>query len=81
MLLREAVRRSEYPKRDVIVTLQADFSEEPDDLVALIKRMEAGADVAVGIKVSSGEGDAGPPVGARRCRVSSRAARSGRRAW
>jgi hypothetical protein len=53
MLLREAIRRSEYPKRDVIVTLQADFSEEPDDVVALIKRMEAGADVAVGIKVSS----------------------------
>lgn len=52
MLLREAVRRSEYPKRDVIVTLQADFSEEPDDVVAMIKRMEAGADVAVGIKVS-----------------------------
>jgi hypothetical protein len=53
MLLREAVRRSEYPRRDVIVTLQADFSEEPDDVVGLIKRMEAGADVAVGIKVSS----------------------------
>lgn len=53
MLLREAVRRSEYPKRDVIVTLQADFSEEPDDIVGLIKRMEAGADVAVGIKVGA----------------------------
>jgi hypothetical protein len=53
MLLREAVRRSEYPKRDVIVTLQADFSEEPDDVVGLIKRMEAGADLAVGIKVGN----------------------------
>jgi hypothetical protein len=53
MLLREAIRRSEYPKRDVIVTLQADFSEEPDDIVGLVKRMEAGADVAVGIKVGS----------------------------
>ncbi|MBR9988945.1 MAG: glycosyltransferase, partial [Gemmatimonadetes bacterium] len=53
MLLREAVRRSEYPKRDVIVTLQADFSEEPDDLVPLVKRLEAGADVAVGNKVSA----------------------------
>jgi hypothetical protein len=53
MLLREAVRRSEYPKRDVVVTLQADFSEEPDDVVSLIKRMEAGADVALGLKVST----------------------------
>lgn len=53
MLLREAIRRSEYPKRDVIVTLQADFSEEPDDLVPLVKRLEAGADIAVGNKVSA----------------------------
>jgi hypothetical protein len=53
MLLREAVRRSEYPKRDVVITLQADFSEEPEDVVALIKRMEAGADVVVGVKVST----------------------------
>jgi hypothetical protein len=53
MLFREAVRRSEYPKRDVIVALQADFSDEPDDVVPLIKRLEAGADVAVGNKVSS----------------------------
>ena len=52
MLLREAVRRSEYPKRDVVVTLQADFSDEPDDLVPLLKRIEAGADVAAGNKVS-----------------------------
>jgi hypothetical protein len=55
MLLREAVRRSEYPKRDVIITLQADFSEEPEDVVALIKRMEAGADVAVGVRVGAGK--------------------------
>ena len=53
MLLREAIRRSEYPKRDVIVTLQADFSEEPDDLVPLVKRLEAGADIAIGNKVSA----------------------------
>lgn len=53
LLLREAVRRSEYPKRDVIVAMQADFSDEPDDVVALVKRLEAGADVAVGNKVST----------------------------
>jgi hypothetical protein len=52
MLLREAVRRSEYPKRDVVVTLQADFSDEPDDIVPLLKRLEAGADVAIGNKIS-----------------------------
>ncbi|HEX9108282.1 MAG TPA: glycosyltransferase family 2 protein, partial [Longimicrobiales bacterium] len=44
-LLREAVRRSEYPRRDVVLTLQADFTEEPDDIPALLKRIESGADI------------------------------------
>ncbi len=45
LLLREASKRAEYPKRDVIVTLQADFSEDPEHLTAMLKRIEAGADV------------------------------------
>jgi hypothetical protein len=43
--IREAVRRSPYPKRDALVTLQADFTEDPDCVPALIKRIEAGADL------------------------------------
>ncbi len=43
--IREAVRRSPYPKRDAIVTLQADFTEDPDQVPALVKRIEAGADL------------------------------------
>ncbi|HSL69110.1 MAG TPA: glycosyltransferase [Longimicrobiales bacterium] len=45
LLLREANRRAEYPKRDVIVSLQADFTEDPEHLAAMLKRIEAGADV------------------------------------
>jgi hypothetical protein len=45
LLLREAVRRAEYPKRDVIVTMQADFTDDPNEIAALLKRVEAGADV------------------------------------
>ena len=44
-LLDEAVRRSGYPKRDSVVVLQADFSEDPADAVTLIKRIEGGADL------------------------------------
>jgi glycosyltransferase involved in cell wall biosynthesis len=44
-LIREAVARSAYPRRDMIVVLQADFSEAPEDIPALIRRMEGGADV------------------------------------
>ena len=47
-LLREAANRSTYPKRDVIVTLQADFTDEPDDIATLVKRIEGGADVVTG---------------------------------
>ena len=46
-LLREAVRRSDRPRRDLAVTLQADFSESPDDVLDLIKKLEGGADVVV----------------------------------
>lgn len=47
-LLREAVDRSAYPKRDVVVTLQADFTDEPADVARLVKRIEGGADVVTG---------------------------------
>lgn len=44
-LLREAVGRATHPRRDVVVTLQADFTESPEDIPALVKRIEGGADV------------------------------------
>lgn len=44
-LLREAVRRSSYPKRDVVITLQADFTDEPAEIATLVKKIESGADV------------------------------------
>lgn len=46
-LLRAAVQRTDRPRRDMAVTLQADFSDSPEDLVELVKRLEAGADIAV----------------------------------
>ncbi len=47
-LLREAVDRAPYPKRDAVVTLQGDFTEHPQYLVPLVKTLEGGADVVVG---------------------------------
>jgi len=55
-LIREAVRRSSHPRRDVIITLQADFTEAPDAIPALVKRIEGGADVVSA--VATGESDA-----------------------
>ncbi|HEX6559246.1 MAG TPA: glycosyltransferase family 2 protein, partial [Longimicrobiales bacterium] len=45
LAIREALRRSPYPKRDAVITIQADFTEDPDVVPAMIKRFEAGADL------------------------------------
>lgn len=47
-LIRKAVERAPYPKRDAIVTLQGDFTEHPENLVPLVKTLEGGADVVAG---------------------------------
>jgi glycosyltransferase involved in cell wall biosynthesis len=47
-LLREAVAMSNYPKRDAVVTLQGDFTEDPADLIPMVKAMEGGADIVAG---------------------------------
>lgn len=44
-LIREAVGRASHPRRDVVITLQADFSEPPEEIPTLVKRIEGGADV------------------------------------
>lgn len=49
-LLRETVRRSRYPKRDAVVTLQADFTDEPGEIPLLVKKIEGGADLVASSK-------------------------------
>ena len=44
-LLRESVARATHPRRDLAIILQADFSDAPEEIPALIKRMEGGADL------------------------------------
>jgi glycosyltransferase involved in cell wall biosynthesis len=61
-LLREAVSSASHPRRDLVVTLQADFSDPPEEIPALVKRIEGGADVVEG----TGEPAAAPmPWGLR----------------
>ena len=44
-LVREVASLSTHPKRDVAVFLQADFTEPPEEIPALVKRLEGGADI------------------------------------
>jgi len=46
-LVRAVSKRTRYPRRDGMLTLQADFTDRPEDLPELIKRFEGGADVVV----------------------------------
>lgn len=55
-LVRETVARSTHPKRDVAVFLQADFTEPPEEIPSLVKRMEGGADV-VGSSIATVDGE------------------------
>ena len=47
-LFRAASRRTRYPRRDAMVMLQADFTDQPEHVPELVKRFEGGADLVVG---------------------------------
>jgi len=47
-LVRAAVARTRYPRRDALVLLQGDFTDQPEHLPELVKRFEGGADIVVG---------------------------------
>ena len=46
-LLREASSRTKYPRRDAVILMQADFTDQPEGIPELVKRFEGGADVVV----------------------------------
>jgi glycosyltransferase involved in cell wall biosynthesis len=46
-LARAVSARTRYPRRDAMITLQADVTDQPEHLPELIKRFEGGADLVV----------------------------------
>lgn len=46
-LVRVVSNRTRYPRRDGLITMQADFTDRPEDLPELVKRFEGGADIVV----------------------------------
>lgn len=59
LLIREANRRSTHPRRDAVVVLQADFTEDPEGIPALVKTLEGGADVVTGVPRVQGQAPPG----------------------
>jgi glycosyltransferase involved in cell wall biosynthesis len=46
-LLRAALSRCRYPRRDAVVLMQGDFTDQPEQIPELVKRFEGGADIVV----------------------------------
>ena len=64
-LLRAAVKSTRYPRRDALVLMQADFTDQPEHLPELVKRFEGGADIVI---VEQATPPATLPVAVRRLR-------------
>jgi glycosyltransferase involved in cell wall biosynthesis len=74
-LLRHVQAEAPYPKRDCAVVMQGDFTEDPQDIIALVKVIEGGSDIVAGSRAR----DRGPqPAGARAVRWLTRALLRGR---
>lgn len=46
-LVREVVMRSRYPKRDGLLTMQADFTDGPEAIPEMLRHFQGGADLVV----------------------------------
>lgn len=62
-LSREVTRRTRYPRRDAMILMQADFTDQPEQIPELLKRFEGGADI-----VTTSQTTVGAPVQVRRLR-------------
>lgn len=63
-LVRAAVSRCRYPRRDAVLFMQADFTDQPAQIPDFVKKFEGGADIVV----AEFAADAAPPVPVRRLR-------------
>jgi glycosyltransferase involved in cell wall biosynthesis len=66
-LARAVSAKTRYPRRDGLILMQGDFTDQPEHLPELIKRFEGGADIVVGER----EPSATAPTPVRRLRWAS----------
>jgi glycosyltransferase involved in cell wall biosynthesis len=46
-LLKDISSRTRYPRRDAVILMQGDFTDQPENIPELVKRFEGGADIVV----------------------------------
>lgn len=64
-LIREACRMSRVPERDIAITLEADFTSNPEPVPAMVREIEAGADLVIGSPLAQGGQKEGTPLRSR----------------
>jgi dolichol-phosphate mannosyltransferase len=67
-LIREAVRSSGYPKRDGLLVMQSDFTDDPACVPDFVRRFQGGADLAAGTRMNFSDA----PRSARAVRLGAR---------
>ncbi|MFN2398395.1 MAG: glycosyltransferase family 2 protein [Gemmatimonadaceae bacterium] len=60
-LTRAADKRTRHPRRDAMIVMQADLTDQPQHIPELVKRFEGGADIVVA-EHASGSSDVPPAV-------------------
>lgn len=63
-LVRSVVKSTRYPRRDAMITMQADFTDQPEHIPELGKPFEGGADMVIAERA----GNEGAPVAVKRLR-------------
>lgn len=61
-LLKEVVKRSIFPERDLIVTIGADFSQSPSVVPSMVREVEGGADLVIASSFAKGSALMNTPV-------------------
>ena len=54
-LARDVSRRTKYPRRDAMIVMQGDFTDQPESLPELVKPFEGGADIVLTTRGVKGE--------------------------
>ena len=65
-LVRHVNTATRYPRRDAMIILQGDLTDQPDDIPEMTRRFEGGADIIVGERSGSGIGERERPDAAGR---------------
>ena len=52
-LCRAVVARTRYPRRDAMLLMQGDFTDQPEHIPELVRRFEGGADIVVGERTTA----------------------------